>query len=340
MPETVIDAEFGPDKAGQRVGWVRVTPDIHDGDIVHLDATIATVGPEGAQSSHLVTEGQEVTTRNSHRGFEAAVTVGGLVLRNQITQSVNELRFLSSVPSAEADSYQGDANSLIGNQTPGHPNFRHRDKQWVEDEAAFLAVLKKQLVDNGVCAAYPGIYYMLNHTAAHVELMPEDASEDANLLMADPSQQGTTHMERARANVVAELLSIQRNVDDKMLAELNRANGMTTKRLVDDFVNSRVRITELEAEIGAAAQQLLGRNGVYLPVGQGNRKRAEPYMDATKANAEEAYGRELNAMKAGNYTKAQFAVMQETFELEGRRDYAFRGFDVLCRLASLEDALK
>ncbi|HRV76310.1 MAG TPA: hypothetical protein P5247_02940, partial [Candidatus Saccharimonadales bacterium] len=72
MSRDVIVKEFGPEMAGQRVGWVTTQVDEReDSDYVHVNLAVGTVGEEGATYSYA-----DLSEIGGGKGYHQLSTIG------------------------------------------------------------------------------------------------------------------------------------------------------------------------------------------------------------------------------------------------------------------------
>lgn len=341
--------EYGPEQAGQRVGWVSVEPHpdvdqwgrpVKDIDI---DVTVATVGKKGARLGYTRREdGSEVRHMPFPESFDGKrpadisgfVAVTGLSATLYMGQSANELQTRLSGNVAKF------VTSIPGQSRP--------EMSWFEDDQDCLKLLRGGLLKHGVEDLYPSLYYQLNAYLGHAGVnrfllgAPDGFSRRATKIqdpIADPEMIATTTLQRdLSADIEADLTKMI-GEDRRSLREFDRVVvDIDPSRAEEDFIKSRQTVSSAEGRIIERSGGLIIKAISYLPVGS---RRDWSFMDPTPTDSHPKgnYDRELEDIIGGSLSLARDEIDDEIDELSQRRTLAEQGTDMLSRLHDAELAL-
>lgn len=342
----VVEQEFGPELAGQRVGWTSFTTGEADSPWVGIHLAMATVAEEGAVLQYEARETDGKTEKTYWSGGPTPSTIGFIA-----TAGVS----FTYMPGYEDDrtfdmSVEGNGNhvsvrasDILRHGAAGYHREGEIDanRTWADNPQSLLADLKKIMTQNGVADRYATVYYSANMVFAHQscrnygsrmrDILPETA------VLADPTMIDQTAQETEHATALVGALDEQLKADAEMKANLTVFSNIPATEIPAAFEVSRQLVAANEQTVIGAYKALKTATGVYLPVGYRPSGRTWPYMNATLPPTDKrSYGIELNALHEGDIERPLHELTREIAELERRREYAAQGLQVLRILGSAE----
>jgi hypothetical protein len=191
-----------------------------------------------------------------------------------------------------------------------------------------LDIVKNKMVDAGVGAVYPSLYYGLNARAVHADTLSRlnfDASEAESLLTPDSTMAEQTAIEIDKAASYEKRLFASRALDELMRSRLTVFSDVSSTAVPKIFAQARDDVATYEKEAHELATSMFDMGSVYRPVGFRPSGRTWPYMDPTASDADTAYGIELAALKNKNIAPASRELEREIHELQLRIEFAQKG---------------
>lgn len=334
----VIEERFSADQAGERVGWVRMSHQPMEGaeDLIHVQATIGTVGEDGAVVSYMEDGEHKLMGPNSVKGFQAVSAIGGVILQESGIKDHSQVRLTSSGRHRYVQHYQ-DPSSLMHNGLESrHQGALHR--VWVDSPTDLLDTLRGGLQRFGVGDTYSHLYFLLNHATMHADFAPNDITgpNSSEWMLVDPKMHDKTKAENTAAEEVTRQLKLQIENDEDMKRALTIFGKVPAREVPDYFVASRQKAHQLEVAAIEESQKMVVRDAVFLPAGFHPDGRSWRYMDQACGDEAIAFGQELASLKSGYVERTNSELDYEINELEKRASYAFNGKMVLNILANAE----
>jgi hypothetical protein len=335
----VVVKEFGPEQAGQRVGWVHANK--YEGehlDLVEVGMAVATVGDDGAVVSYLdYKDGKKCYTSDSIRGFLAATALQVVLPAEDANlNDLSQIDYMSSGPRVFGPSFK--VGEVFAGLSPMYSVYTIGDDslQWAEGDD-FATTIKTVMGAHGLAQAYPAVYLALNNSILHADLRPTDDSSTAPVV--DREMNTITTTEQSEAALILNRLLTARAVDELSLSRLTMFSGTSAQEGPDRFAEARRTVSKLESEITQSAGRMLFKWGTFLPIGFRPGGRTWPYMDPMVADESVAFGRELEGLRNGDVSTARYELEYELKELDKRYEYAKKGFQVLEALITAEIAV-
>lgn len=333
--ETITAMEFGPELAGERVGWVAFTkPENPELAHVAVDVVVGTVDDGGARYGYFETEeGERLYSGKTSEGLIAVTALRMLAHRDEPFDEFRSGLWIG-VPER-----RNDISSVVAHGVGGSNGPEEEAKRWADSQTSLLQTIRDGLTEHGVADNYPGVYYGLNTKAGQYALK-QDASRDiAGLLLADPDMSEMTHQQVKASAQIGRLLTEIRAYDHLMLRQLTVFGDASADLVPTYFRASRRQVADKERATQTMADQLVIQSAAYLPVGSRPYGRTWPYMDPMEADEDKAFGRELRELEAGKDIDVTYRELQrEIGEVEMRLDHARRGHAVLLALSQAEAA--
>lgn len=326
--QVITTAEFGPQEAGLRVGWVSAA---RLGEQVwQVGVVSGTVGPEGATFGHIEHDGQVLYDARRALGMKAVagfftVIDGERGVRRLIQP---EIRWAKDAGDA-AGIMQWGVGYTGSVESPDDRNFA--------TGAHLVTTLRQTLHQVGADEQYPLVYYALNGLLGREDYRTRQGLPRINLeevLLADPGMAERTLLEEAGAGKILELLEKIRAADEEMVETLETSMLTAVSAITDSFSASRLLVAELERELRELVESaVLALNSVYLP---GTALRTYPAMDPDDHDVARSFGAELAMVTKGNYGSSRDAVAAELVAIGRRQDFAQKGRAVLAALRYAE----
>lgn len=336
---------FGPEMAGERVGWVssgRVRgDDDENGRPWSLNLVTATVSQNGAWFGYETLQnpdGEKSLPIATQYGFLAVSAISTILASKEPHDWQDEFN-LSYLQ--ESDRGRDKDQLLDRGVNRGLYVDEDEGADWARNKAELLELLKGKLADSGFKDRYPQLYYWLNGSVARFDNYggnPFAGFSLDELLLPDKSMKKKTADQIMHADGVVETLTRMAAHDDKMRKRLTVFSDIPKETVPDRFIDNRNYAAGGEKVIQEHITHLAVRQLVYLPIGFRPNGRTWPYMDASEPDAEKAYGRELAGLKRGDIEPADFELKREITELEKRRQYADQGLQRLNQLSQSEAA--
>lgn len=338
-------ATFGPEMAGERVGWVstgRVRGDDNEnGRPFSLNLVTATVSQNGAWFGYETLQnpdGEKSLPIATQYGF-LAVSAISTVLATKENHDWHEDFNLSYLQ--ESDRGRDKVQLLDRGVSRGLHTDEDEVVDWAKNKAELLELLRGKLTDSGFKERYAQLYYWLNGSIARFDNYggnPFASFELHELLVPDKSMKKKTADQIMHADRVVKTLTYMVDHDDKMRKRLTVFSDIPKETVPGRFIDNRNYAAGGEEVIQEHISQLAVRQLVYLPIGFRPNGRTWPYMDASVPDEEKAYGRELAGLKQGDIEPADFELKREIAELEKRRQYADQGLQRFNHLSQSEAA--
>ena len=299
--------EYGPEHAGELVGWVNVERRAHLGDeadFILASIAYARVAAEGARYSVIErVPGEHLYASGYIRGFDKSLQLS-IATPDAAGQHIEAVpRQMPSVDrKLKHNSYP--ARRFADNLDYGSPE--NGDGEWLLGGSEILRSIKTQLSDAEAAFLYPVAYYTLA------------AMADAEDQLADPTMSSLTKIEYKLAEYrVEELMKlVTGNLALDEVIEDARSSELPDH--VNAFVESRRNVTTVEYKLAElrAASALRGR--LVLPYGEPAGVRTWPYMDAVAGTEHAAFGNERAMILAKNRSGMLRALGAETAEQQER----------------------
>jgi hypothetical protein len=337
--------EFGPELAGQRVGWSTVLGyGLRPDKVFGVHIATATIDEDGASIQYEPREkdGEEVKAywSDAAKGFIAAAGVSVIIITDQ---DPDEAPRIGPYWSFEDDIVAGSSSGRILRVAGGAHNDEdelYATRVWAENPAETVANVKKSMTEAGIPDHYPTWYYTANMALAHESFrsgtgfgrLPVEAA-----LLPDAGMQEATQAEIATARSMVEDLTDADETDATMLTNLTVFGNVPAKEIPPAFEASREKLYGIEQRLMETEKRLNTQVGIYLPVGC---VRTWPYISADiKPSDGRAFGAELRHLREGDPGLAQSELKQERSELEYRKKHAAQGVAALQALARAEAEL-
>jgi hypothetical protein len=353
MPEEsrnlVTEVEFGPELAGQRVGWNAVTgygrrPD----EVLAVHIAAATIESDGASFEYEQRESESKQVKlfwsDAAKGFIA--TAGISVIIDKTRPPKEQERTPGPYWIFDDDlirgSSEGRALRIAGDGGRVKTTDElDRKRTWIEGSDKIVSGIKENMHEADLDEYYPVVYYTANMLLAHERFrrgssLGKVATE--TILLPDAGMHEITAQELRVADTIEMILSDEHREDKKMLRNLTIFGDVPAKDIPRAFEISRSKVANLEAYAIGAGKDLYAQTGIFLPIGF-HGGRSWPYMDASLPPTDErSYGRELDSLSSGDPKPAQHELESELDELETRAKYAGQGVIALELLSRAEEA--
>lgn len=319
--ETITAIKFGPEQAGERFAWAyaeRVNE-------IAVCATLtgARVGNEGASVyARFTDDGTLVRSGYDSPGAENPYHV--------------ELVFTTDTDELEVAHIDRVASEGWPNRTsfPLASVWKHVfDKEPRGEWAAGVDIPRvvRQILSQGDMAdAYTPLYY-------YTAIIADRASRPLDLTMSEKTSRQIEVADNVRKVLVeARRQSLQLKLD------IENAKTNYLPYFADrEFVESRRKAAELNGTfLEAVAKGAFKGARLYPPMGQGRSGRSWPYMDATVADEQTAFGLEKEALRNMEPGRVVGELEREIREFEGRIEYAAMIQARLSTLAEDEQGLE
>jgi len=334
---------FGPEMAGQRVGWWAMHNLVEDEEqYKRVNIATATVGEEGAALRYELVEEDGVQTKrwgwtDGVVGFSLAAGVSLL-----IEADTEPSEWMKDHRIAHEGHHYHDVESsfIMLKAAEGHNNNEVLEplRRWRENPRDLMRDIRTTMAQEGLGDMYPAVYYTANLGMGH-EFYRNDSKlravpMEALLLPNEEMLEDTRKQVALSENIVRSLVTQIEN-DQAMLRDLTAFGAVPAKQIPGAFQESRRRAAVCEKEAYEASEKLYTYSGVYLRVGSSG-GRSWPYMDAGVADEGKAFGLELNALQQQNTMPAVTELEREQKELARRLAFARQGRAVLQKLVELE----
>ncbi|HUD03556.1 MAG TPA: hypothetical protein VMR51_02095 [Patescibacteria group bacterium] len=277
--KTVYKQEFGPELAGDFVGWVDVREETnqYNSRLAVANVAYAKVDKKGAvyRVSRQETEGEKpLTVRESH-GFlrsMGATAVGYMANRTVIEQD----SFAYYCPDKMIQYRRAEDLILLN---PFDIEDHYPDKsttgKWYAGKTELLDGIKEQLKTAKAGWLWPTLYYVLARAASKESIL------------ADPAMQETTKEELAKTEKVVNLLNQQAAEDEQMHQNLTVSKKPKPIDIPQAFMTQRENARSIEDKIADLDEKSLTLRA-FLRVGC-QRYDNNEYMDATNPEKEGYY---------------------------------------------------
>jgi hypothetical protein len=336
IAETIITKEFAPEQAGERVGWVSVGENSGTNPTVTVDMVVATVGENGARYGYQerLNDQEQPFALPSEEGF---VAISGIFLelsREQGAKQPLQMYYKKEERHRESD-------GIVQKGASSSPSLVSDEdlKQWADNPAELLGLLKQGLQGYEARDQYPIVYYLLNGMMGHERYHSQSSAHEVDprqLFVVDKEMADTTSSQASiAARIVAAYGGIKED-DEKMQRGLTVFSDIPADEVPKAFQESRRKVAEKEQFILEIKDDLYGDELVFIPIGFRPNGRSWPYMDALGKDEEAAFGRELKALRSENIDLARHEIDRELGEVDLRATYASQGSHVLHLLAMAE----
>lgn len=340
MSRDVIVQEFGPEMAGQRVGWVSAKQDDReDSDYVHVNVAVGTVGEEGGVYSYA-----DLSEVGGGQGYHQRSTTG----------IVNGFSIEASVSRSEGihphggyafeiqDKGEDPGRLFLGGASRVVRGMDEAEKQWALTAPELKDAIREAMEEADIFAHYPTLYYLINGLSCHGFFLDRariSTTEVPGMLIADPEMANTTETQIGLARKVITELQTNIETDELMLSRLTVNSDIPAEEVPDAFATARDSLNNHEVAMARAAEGLIVASLVYNPVGHGPGSRTYPYMGAHPGDKDRDFAIELEALKAKNIAPANHELGKELKELRARLSWAQQGCAVLRTLNLAEDGV-
>lgn len=346
IPNLVIEKEFGPEFAGQRVGWSAVIGygDFRPDKVFGIHLATATVSEDGASLEYEPREENGQTRAYWSHAAKGFIDAAGVTVIIDTEEDLDDRPRIGPYWSFNDDKINGTSSGqILRSAGDGHDEEKLEDiKTWAESPQEILANTKRSMSEMGLTDYYPAWYYTVNVVLGHegyrngtplrsLKLPPEAA------ILPDAEMVELTKEEIETTNLVISNLAEVEQIDETMMRNLTAFGDIPAEEIPAAFQASREKIFEVERQTREIYKQLRTQIGIYLPVGC---TRTWPYISADiKSSDSRAFGAELKRLKAGDPSLAQSELKDERNELEYRKNHASQGVAALRLLARAEEAL-
>lgn len=340
--------KFGPEMAGERVGWIsteKFSDDKNDNNApVSLNLVTATVGPYGAsfsiERSHYP-NGEIGSPIPAQYGFRAVYAISALLVSTEKEDWSDESHFLYQ---NESEGGEGNlAHMLYWGVARGMSFDDDGVVDWAKSRDDLLDLLKGKLTDVGFKEKYTKLYYWLNGSIARFgnnHFYPFVSFSLDDLLLPDKNMKKKTALQVKNAEGIARTLEHVADHDTKMRKRLTVFSDIPRETVPDRFIDNRRFAARSEDAIQDHLSNIAVRKLVDLPIGFRTEGRTWPYMDASQPDEHKAFGRELEGLRNGNIEPADSELQREINELRLRQQYAQDGLQRFNQIARLEAAKK
>lgn len=327
--EVVVVQEYGPEQAGEMVGWMNVTklPREDEPDLVFANIAVARIADEGARYSYIYYPGQQEASRlfgsDSVKGFEYSAelrAVGG------------DGKLLDTMAMKQPSSAEGSWNENKTRENGFADSFYSGEADprdggvWALGKRAILETLKEQLDEQDTDWLYSALYYNLSMVLR------------SDMQLGDPNMHDSTKEAKIDTIEIIQNLVNEEIIDQTVLRNLTIFGKIPAAEIPEYFAESRRSVAQLEQNIsGLQEDSPVGK--WFLPVGHRmGGGRSWPYMDPTTGDENAAFGVELNDLKNKDPARATVELKRELKELQSRRSFSHRVLGNLIALAAAERA--
>lgn len=307
--------QYGPEDAGQKVGWITITENAGMGSF-YVTGAYATVGSEGASVAvaETIGTGERLWHTGLARGLTRACAYSILVDPKSDTRIMN------------TDYVHVDlrhADQMAGRVSHTERDIDDERVHWAKGEEGLVATMQSTLEAEGLRDFYPYIYMTVNGRMGrglyHPNAMiPPELKDIATVQLYDPNMEEVVRGEMR--TIMASNLALNGWADNGEIMANGFADGEIDSELFSQFRRKAAgfhnRIEQLRG-IMIAPLVSYTPEGVY---------RSYPYMTATDFGAEE------RAVEAGDLGIAAYSVVREAEELRERQRYALQGAHILMAL--------
>ncbi len=315
--ETVFKT-FGPEDAGQKVGWVTLEPN-PDSSSFYLTGAYATVHDEGATVSIAETvDGKRVWHTGLTRGLSRACAYSILI------DPENDTRI--------ANTDYGRFDLLHADQVAGKVWHEKRDiddeqVHWATGEAGLAETIKETLAEQGQEDFYPYAYLTINGRMGRQLHLPNGImpklprlSDIASVQLYDPNMEKTVRDEMHKISAMNSVLN-RWAIDGEVMTSSFEHNEIEPE-LFEQF---RRKISGFHRRIEDLRQTMIAPIVAYVPEGY---TRTWPYISASD------FGKEQREVQEGNFGLAAYNVEREAAEVRARQEFALQGAHILFALTA------
>lgn len=337
-------ASFGPEQAGQIVGWSSVSelPREHAEPYYVAMLVAAVVGEEGAElKEHRYEKDGKISSAYSPECAKGFLEVSGIAVtfvEETPFEGVADISFVNDTVEHRSTA----ATLLYGPSVVSSHDFSDVPHEWLQGSDEILGRLKSNLAAVDRTDYYQSIYYNYNARVGRdlslrgsLEATAVEPSRNLPIL-ADPEQHQVTARQAEVADIIASLLSSGLIEDAKTLDFISSNLSIDVVKWPSKFTSSRRKIAKYEQNILTAEDELIADGTIHLEVGSRPYGRTWPYMDPLVADEDRAFGQELAALRQGNSANTKYQLEKELKELKMRLNYARAGHASLTLLADAE----
>lgn len=300
--------EFGPELAGELVGWVGTTES--DQSLVHLSIAIGVVSTEGAgytldtssdSSNALDTYGFEhvagVSVTGERKTDAEPAKPFGIIFRNEETDF------------SGPNTYHRGTITLVDRPTGFRPDQPIVEQgSWHIGNREIVDGIKQSLTDNYAMWLYPQAYYLLAYASNNMYLLSDREMHSRTKSERTVIQQN--HYDLVDAIVLD--TDMQRNLT------VFHDHNVTADNVTDIFTDSRHRMMELERQIAARSIDSI-MEGVIPQIGRGKNGQTWPFRNASANSDEESFGLELVDLQNHSIERAHSELGREMKELVAKK---------------------
>lgn len=344
VDELVVVKEFGPEMAGERVGWSAMYNEGMYEGWTSVNIAAATIGDEGAAITYETREvdGEKkiLVSHDSTWGFLGLAGVS-IAFDTKVAQpkTMREVDVEFANARTPQDGSHPDMIMTKAGASHNDSELMQAKAAWTDSMPGLMGDVKQMMKDESLSEYYPLVYYTANVAFAHeatLKLPKEVGAED--LLMPDGSMQEETKQQIKIAQTMEACLADQVGEDVKMKNNLTAFGSVAPADVPQAFESSRRVMHRLEKGVFTANEQLHAKTGLYLPIGYSFGGRTWPFMNASREVEGEAFGRELYALQNGDADIPRSELEDELAELGRRHTYAKQGRAALSMLSVAEES--
>lgn len=309
--------QYGPEDAGQKIGWVTVVPNTETSSY-YVTGAYATVGDKGAAVAvaETIDTKERVWSTGLTRGLSRACAYSILVDPERDTRIMNTDYIHVDLQGAD--------------QVAGRVFHTKRDiddarVHWAKGEDELPATMKAALAEQGLESFYPYLYLTVNGRTGRQlyrpnTTVPPELKDIATTQLYDPDMEEVVRGEMRKISAYNLVLDAWADNGEIMVNGLE--DGDVDPELFGQFRRKAAgfhrRIEQLRGVMTAPLVSYVPE-GVY---------RTYPYMTAGD------FGEEQRAVEAGDFGVAAYAVGHEAEELRQRQIYALEGAYILLALTA------
>lgn len=300
--------QYGPEDAGQKVGWVTVEANPETSSY-YVTGAYATVGDEGAvvAVAEMIDAKERVWHTGLTRGLSRACAYSILIDPEHDTRIMN-------TDYAHVD--LRDANQVAGRVSHTKRDIDDERVHWAKGEGELIATVQSTLEGQGLRDFYPYLYLTINGRMGRQlyqqnDVAPPALRDIAGVQLYDPAMEDVVQGEMQRISTYNSALHGWADNGEIMVNGL--ADGDVDSELFGQF---RRKAAGFHRRIEQLRDTMVAPIISYMPEGA---HRTYPYMTVDDSKPEQ------EAVEAGNLGIVTYAVEREAEELRKRQRYALQG---------------
>lgn len=311
--------EYGPEDAGQRIGWTTVEQN-PDRESFYIRGAYATVGPNGAavQIVEEINDGARLWHTGMTRGLSRVCSYAILIDPTTDTRIMN---------SDHADIDPNDADYLAGKVYHMVRGIDDKQVVWGKGEYELTQAIKGVLETNGLGDNYPYVYLTMNGRLSHQlywqkrnDVHKPDLATLTQVQLYDPEMSNIALDEQRKAMLQNEMLN-KWGVDAESIS-LDAKRGDLDVELFERF---RERVQGFHNRIEEVRQSMIAPIVTYSREGF---TRTWPFMSVTDSKME------MESIEAGNQGIALVEIQREADEVRARQRHVLQGAHILYALTA------